>query len=1008
MGFTVTVTWLVLMTVMILFYTGFGVTRLLSFQRIVRGEFLIAPMVGFSLIITVAYWCGWFGGSARAVVAAVLLLSTLFNLLALIRRRRMPGKVREQLPIFALACLGMVVALYPLWQSGTLAPIGRNGDQVWHSNVSAYLERNSFPTPPPSLWKPAMVQLSFSDDLDLTFGFSYLHAFIDTISGHEAHETFSIVTAVGRVLSVLVYAFLATYLFGTSSLGSMFVALLTAASPMLMWLHYNDYAPHAMSLGLVPLAFGVAMLTLEEGTRYVLLPSLLLSAAFATYPSAASAFALAPSVLYVALRGVQKRHQLASSLRTLATLYALVAVLNLPGILHAGKTLTNLLDLGWIKQFGDIDGYVSWVEIYGLAHHRLPEQMPLFTFAPAFSPLLAFGALSLTLYGASRTQGAGRTAFLSLVICYVLFVFWVRFILNFPYGFFKALTFVTFPAFAGLVLGFEGLVLAGKDRPGWRKMAIVSVFGVLLAATNIANLIGLSRSVVASALDFPSLLALRNVKGLLQGTERIHIRDAQDTPLLWMTYFLKDYDLSLAHYTPYFLRWDWPFYQEAISADLVLVNKDTPGGEPWAIETVYENTRYKLLRKDPKILAYVDSQRNGRRLKHGDTVRIEVLTDHLVIDNRSIALGRTMQSGDSLRMGLLAPAGSALRLNSPNQEEMLRLARNIETLQWPIAHFPSEIKVRNDSERTLFMSGWVEVMDGTVEPDSPVARGDIFTWFPEDVIPGSGFYLVSGWYTLEEDKRRWSRDASFSIFRNPSKPVALTVAGFLSRPPGDGLPQKASIFLNGYLLGELDKPGDFRETYFVPEEILGSSAWGSLEIDVNKTFNPKALGISEDSRDLGLFMTHLALLDLELPADGFIDIGTTRARRYFGRGWSGDEQEDEVTFVWADANESELWLSFAPATTLKVDVRVLPFQYPASPPQRLTIYVNGTHLQELALEPGGWQMHSFRLPQSFLSPGLNNVRFVYSHSVPPAQVLPDSHDARALAVAFDFIMFRPE
>jgi hypothetical protein len=81
-----------------------------------------------------------------------------------------------------------------------------------------------------------------------------------------------------------------------------------------------------------------------------------------------------------------------------------------------------------------------------------------------------------------------------------------------------------------------------------------------------------------------------------------------------MTYFLKNYNLSFSHYTPYYPRRNWPFYQDAISADLVLVNKDVALAAPWASETVYENSHYRILRKDARILAHLDFQEEGQAL----------------------------------------------------------------------------------------------------------------------------------------------------------------------------------------------------------------------------------------------------------------------------------------------------------------------------------------------------------------------------------------------------------
>ena len=260
MAHTFTLASIALITVASLFYMGFGIARLLSFPLFHGQELLIAPFVGFALLVNMGYWCGWMGWSVTVTLAVAWLLATLVNLLALRRVRGNPFNVLEHVALFVLACLMLAIALYPIWQAGRLWPIGVNGDQVLYTNVAAHLENGPLPVFPPSEWQPAMLQLALAQKYGLPLGFSYLHAIVDKLSRREAYETFAIVTAIAPVLAVLAYAALARCLFALSVRGTLIAAGLVALSPILMWVHYNSYAMHAMSLGLVPLAFGVAVL----------------------------------------------------------------------------------------------------------------------------------------------------------------------------------------------------------------------------------------------------------------------------------------------------------------------------------------------------------------------------------------------------------------------------------------------------------------------------------------------------------------------------------------------------------------------------------------------------------------------------------------------------------------------------------------------------------------------------------------------------------------------------
>src|SRR5262249_35624309 len=55
----------------------------------------------------------------------------------------------------------------------------------------------------------------------------------------------------------------------------------------------------------------------------------------------------------------------------------------------------------------------------------------------------------------------------------------------------------------------------------------------------------------------------------------------------------------------------------------------------------------------------------------------------------------------------------------------------------------------------------------------------------------------------------------------------------------------------------------------------------------------------------------------------------------------------------------------------------------------------------------GWHLYTIHVPKASLSTGLNSFRFVYRYTISPAEVFPGHQDERRLAVAFNFIRFRP-
>jgi hypothetical protein len=138
-----------------------------------------------------------------------------------------------------------------------------------------------------------------------------------------------------------------------------------------------------------------------------------------------------------------------------------------------------------------------------------------------------------------------------------------------------------------------------------------------------------------------------------------------------------------------------------------------------------------------------------------------------------------------------------------------------------------------------------------------------------------------------------------------------------------------------------------------------------------------------------------------------IDFGAESGYPALLEGWSHRESGDGLTYAWSNAPESTLWLYLPRVTTMKMDLRVAPFSFPSSPPQRVTISMNGILVGELALERQ-WRTYSLDLPPSQMREGVNTIRFRYGYTAAPAKVIPGNNDPRRLAVAFDDIALRPE
>jgi hypothetical protein len=139
-----------------------------------------------------------------------------------------------------------------------------------------------------------------------------------------------------------------------------------------------------------------------------------------------------------------------------------------------------------------------------------------------------------------------------------------------------------------------------------------------------------------------------------------------------------------------------------------------------------------------------------------------------------------------------------------------------------------------------------------------------------------------------------------------------------------------------------------------------------------------------------------------------LDFDATRPQFFLTEGWSSPERWRELTFAWANAKESRLWVYLPRVAALSMELRIQPFTFPGSPPQGMKIYVNGRFLHYLSLATNDWRSYTLHLSQADLMGGINNFRFVYDYTAAPAEVLPGNGDQRRLAVNFDYIAFHPE
>jgi hypothetical protein len=138
-------------------------------------------------------------------------------------------------------------------------------------------------------------------------------------------------------------------------------------------------------------------------------------------------------------------------------------------------------------------------------------------------------------------------------------------------------------------------------------------------------------------------------------------------------------------------------------------------------------------------------------------------------------------------------------------------------------------------------------------------------------------------------------------------------------------------------------------------------------------------------------------------SDLSVDCGTEAALLYQGEGWGRNEEIAGTTANWAVARQARLFVPLRSMGDYTLTIGALPLTYPGSPPQTMTVQVNGHRLPDrLALAPA-WTPYTVTVPARLLHPGLNEVILEFAWTAVPGKVLPGSADPRPLATAVDFV-----
>jgi hypothetical protein len=243
------------------------------------------------------------------------------------------------------------------------------------------------------------------------------------------------------------------------------------------------------------------------------------------------------------------------------------------------------------------------------------------------------------------------------------------------------------------------------------------------------------------------------------------------------------------------------------------------------------------------------------------------------------------------------------------------------------------------------------------------------------------------------------RNARWATARVSTLAFELEPAGgayefsFAARPFWRTMPQSVQIALNGKRLEDFELEEGW-ESYQVPvpPSVLQRGR-NVMEFRFARTAKPG----TEDQRDLAVLFDQVVLTPVATEVS--IDAGSPAARVNLGSGFSGDESDGARSYVWSNAERSELRFTLGGPSV----PHVLQFEgaaYRPIAPLNVSVAVNGKPAGDV-LVPARWTQSTLLLGAGLIQPGVNEISLAYQSTARPVDREPPAGDSRQLAVMYD-------
>jgi hypothetical protein len=481
---------IVAVAVALLWGCGFLVARLFLPRRQRPVLLLVAPFLGFSLISAGAHYAGTFGAPLRSIVGVFVVLAAAGWILVLGDARwRRPSN--GSLAALAICLVAFLLAIRPLFVLGYVTTLGETIDAVSYAVRSEYLQGAPLRLPEIEAGKPYLGWVRLQLDV-IRAGDVYVIGLVGLLTGKRSHELLTVLPALFFALTSGAAYVLSRIGFRLRRPAALAAAGLVAVHNLLLAPLYDNFVSQGIGLAFLPLvlAFGI-----EAGRRFeprsAALFAVLWTGLVSVYPTYALCGLLAVLAFWGLDRllrsGADRWGALGKSAGWWLAAVAFAALWNGVALKRAfgelgllsGALGTHAQQLG-----GNLRIFPPITETFGLVSHAAGAYGSRWESVPTWALNgVGLACLAAVAVGWWRMGARGRLAAAAILLVLGGLVIQQRWLAQYAYGYFKALTTAVVPLTVLLGAGLAAL-WRRRDRR-WRGLAAGGL--LLLVGVNLKH-----------------------------------------------------------------------------------------------------------------------------------------------------------------------------------------------------------------------------------------------------------------------------------------------------------------------------------------------------------------------------------------------------------------------------------------------------------------------------------------------------------------------------------------